>query len=139
MDCTNMNIDELIDNFAFFDTWEDKYRYIIELGEKLPPLPQIFKTDEWVVKGCQSQVWLTWQKNDNGTLTFSGDSDAMIVKGLIYIVLSVYNNLPSKNILDIDIDSIFVKLGLKEHLSPSRRNGLESMIAKIKYYAIIAA
>lgn len=134
-----MNIDELIDNFAFFDTWEDKYRYIIELGEKMPPLPQIFKTEEWMVKGCQSQVWLTWKKNDNGTLTFLGDSDAMIVKGLICIVLSIYNNLPSKNILDIDIDSIFVKLGLKEHLSPSRRNGLEAMIAKIKYYAIIAA
>ena len=130
-----MKIEELIDNFAFFVTWEDKYRYLIELGEKLSPLPDELLTEEWKVKGCQSQVWLIPQKNDSGKLSFLGTSDAMIVKGLIYIVLSIYNNLSSDEILQVDIDDIFSRLGLHEHLSPSRRNGLEAMIEKIKYYA----
>lgn len=131
-----MTVDELIDNFEFLDSWEDKYRYIIELGEKLPQLPSEFHTDEWKVKGCQSQVWLVPQKNE-GAIIFLGDSDAMIVKGLISIVLMIYNNKTPAQIKEVDIDTIFTKLGLREHLSPSRRNGLESMIAKIKHYAEI--
>lgn len=132
-----MKIEELIDNFAFFDSWEDKYRYLIELGEALPELSPEFLTEEWKVKGCQSQVWLVPQKNSDGTINFSGTSDAMIVKGLISIVLCIYNGKSPQEILDIDIDNIFSSLGLHEHLSPSRRNGLESMIEKIKNYAII--
>ncbi len=132
-----MKIEELIDNFAFFDSWEDKYRYLIELGEALPELSSEFLTEEWKVKGCQSQVWLVPQKNSDGTINFSGTSDAMIVKGLISIVLCIYNGKSPQEILDIDIDNIFSSLGLHEHLSPSRRNGLESMIEKIKNYAII--
>ncbi len=129
-----MSIDELIENFEFFDSWEDKYRYIIELGEKLPPLAEKYKTEDWLVKGCQSQVWLVPHK-EGDDMYFEGDSDAMIVKGLIAIVLQIYNHKRPQDIKSLSIDEIFNKLGLKEHLSPSRRNGLEAMINKIKFYA----
>ena len=132
-----MTIDDLIDNFEFLDSWEDKYRYIIELGEKLPVFNEQFRTEEWKVKGCQSQVWLVPQKQSDGHLQFMGDSDAMIVKGLIFIVLTIYNNALPQEIKNLNIEEIFTKLGLREHLSPSRRNGLESMINKIRYYAEI--
>lgn len=128
-----MTIEELIENFEFLDSWEDKYRYIIELGEKLPPLAPEFHSDEWKVKGCQSQVWLV-PENKCGIINFQGDSDAMIVKGLIAIVLTIYNGKTAEQINNIDIDAIFTELGLREHLSPSRRNGLESMIEKIRHY-----
>lgn len=130
-----MNTEELIENFDFLDSWEDKYRYVIELGEKLPPLADSFHTDEWKVKGCQSQVWLVPQKSPDGTIKFMGDSDAMIVKGLIAIVLMIYNNLSPQEIKNKNVSEIFTSIGLKEHLSPSRRNGLEAMIEKIKHYA----
>ncbi len=129
-----MEISELIDNFEFLDGWEDKYRYIIELGEKLSPLAAEFHTEEWKVRGCQSQVWLVPQIQD-GKISFSGDSDAMIVKGLIAIVLMIYNHKSPTEIKSIAVDDIFAKLGLEEHLSPSRRNGLISMTEKIKHYA----
>lgn len=122
---------------SFFDSWEDKYRYIIEIGENLPELSPEFLTEEWKVKGCQSQVWLVPQKNADNTLSFLGTSDAMIVKGLIGIVLSIYNNKTPSEIKSMDIDGIFASLGLREHLSPSRRNGLEAMIEKIKHYAVV--
>lgn len=129
-----MEISDLIDNFEFLDGWEDKYRYIIDLGEKLPPLPAELHTDEWKVRGCQSQVWLVPNKVD-GKISFTGDSDAMIVKGLIAIVLMIYNHKSPTEIKSIAVDAIFAKLGLEEHLSPSRRNGLISMTEKIKHYA----
>ncbi|MBQ8660724.1 MAG: SufE family protein [Alphaproteobacteria bacterium] len=131
-----MDISELIDNFEFLDGWEDKYRYIIELGEKLPPLAQEFHAEEWKVRGCQSQVWLVPHR-ENGRLRFEGDSDAMIVKGLIAIVLMIYNDKSPEEIKSIAVDDIFAKLGLAEHLSPSRRNGLISMTEKIRCYAQI--
>ncbi|MBE6448798.1 MAG: SufE family protein [Alphaproteobacteria bacterium] len=131
-----MEIEELIDNFEFLDNWEDKYRYIIELGEKLPLLEAEYHTDEWKVQGCQSQVWLVPHKQD-GKIFFKGDSDAMIVKGLIAVVLSIYNNKSPSEIKAVAVENIFAKLGLKEHLSPSRRNGLLSMTEKIRYYAEI--
>ena len=132
-----MNTEELIENFEFLDSWEDKYKYIIELGEKLEPLPEEFHTPDWQVKGCQSQVWLVPKKQNDGTLKFIGDSDAMIVKGLIAIVLMIYNNLTSSEIKSLAINDIFVSIGLQEQLSPSRRNGLEAMIEKIKQYASV--
>ena len=131
-----MTIDELIENFAFLDTWEDKYRYLIELGEKMPPLPESYKTAPWQVKGCQSQVWLVPSKEED-RLHFLGDSDAAIVKGLISIVLLIYNNKSPSEIKAVAVDDIFAKIGLKDHLSPSRRNGLEAMVAKIRQYADI--
>ncbi len=132
-----MDINELIDNFEFLDTWEDKYRYIIELGEKLPPLDEKYHTEDWKVQGCQSQVWLVPTKDDNGKISFVGDSDAMIVKGLIAIVLMIFNHKSPSEIKAVAVEDIFAKLKLEEHLSPSRRNGLLSMIDKIKNYAEI--
>ncbi len=131
-----MTIDDLIENFEFLDGWEDKYRYIIELGEKMPPFPDNLKTDEWKVRGCQSQVWLVPSK-EGEKISFRGDSDAMIVKGLIAIVLMIYNNKSPSEIKAVAVEDIFAKLGLEEHLSPSRRNGLISMTEKIKQYAEI--
>ena len=131
-----MEISELIDNFEFLDSWEDKYRYIIELGEKLPPLADELHTEEWKVKGCQSQVWVVPHRKGT-VLSFEGDSDAMIVKGLIAIVFMIYNDKSPEDIKSIAVEDIFAKLGLAEHLSPSRRNGLISMTDKIRYYAQI--
>ncbi len=129
-----MTIDELIENFEFLDGWEDKYRYLIDLGNKLEALPEQYKTDDWKVRGCQSQVWLVPEKND-GRLHFRGD--AVIVKGLIAVVLMIYNDKSPSEIKSVAVDDIFAKLGLSDHLSPSRRNGLISMTEKINSYANI--
>ncbi len=129
-----MDIDELIENFELLEDWEDKYRYIIDLGTKLEPLDAAYKTEEWKVRGCQSQVWLVPSK-EGGRLHFIGDSDAVIVKGLIAIVMMIYSDKSPAEIKSIAVEDIFAKLGLSEHLSPSRRNGLIAMTEKIKYYA----
>ena len=132
-----MTIEELIDNFSFLDGWEEKYQYVIDLGHKLEPLDEKFKTDDWKVKGCQSQVWLVPQIQ-NGIFHFKGDSDAILVKGIISIVLLIYNDKTAAEIKNIDVTKIFVKLGLEENLTPSRRNGMLSMVEKIKQYAAAA-
>lgn len=129
-----MNIEDLIENFELLEDWEDKYRYIIELGEKLPSLPAEFHTEEWKVQGCQSQVWLIPEKKGEN-LFFVGDSDAAIVKGIVAIILMIFSGHTSEEIKNIRITDIFKRLGLEEHLSPSRRNGLMSMTQKILYYA----
>ena len=132
-----MTIEELIDNFSFLDGWEEKYQYVIDLGHKLEPLDEKFKTDDWKVKGCQSQVWLVPQIQ-NGVFHFKGDSDAILVKGIISIVLLIYNDKTAAEIKNIDVTKIFVKLGLEENLTPSRRYGMLSMVEKIKQYAAAA-
>lgn len=132
-----MTVEELIDNFSFLDGWEEKYQYVIDLGHKLEPLDEKFKTDDWKVKGCQSQVWLVPQIQ-NGVFHFKGDSDAILVKGIISIVLLIYNDKTADEIKNIDVTKIFVKLGLEENLTPSRRNGMLSMVKKIKQYAAAA-
>lgn len=129
-----MDIEELAENFELLDDWEDKYRYIIDLGEKLPPLPAEFHTDEWKVQGCQSQVWLVPEKQGD-KLLFKGDSDAIIVKGIIAIVLMIFSGHTAQEIKAINIEEIFNRLNLREHLSPSRRNGLAAMTEKILHYA----
>lgn len=125
-----MQLEELISNFDFLDSWEDKYRYIIELGEKLPPMPQTDKIEDWKVEGCTSQVWLK-PIVENNQISFLADSDALIVKGILQIVLTIFSSPTIKN---LDIEIIFDKLGLREHLSPSRRNGLFAMVEKISTY-----
>ena len=133
-----MNVDDLIDNFSMLDNWEDKYRYLIELGEEMDALAPEWHKDEWKVEGCQSQVWLVpiVAETPNGKLIcFKGDSDAAIVKGLIAVVLTIFSGKTAAEINKIDLDKIFDDLGLHEHLSPSRRNGLTAMIEKIKFYA----
>jgi len=136
----NMDIQELIENFELFDDWEDKYRYLIDLGEHLPQLPPELHSEEWKVSGCQSQVWLVpaiVEENGQKLINFRGDSDAAIVKGIIAIVLSIFTHKTPQQIKEIEVENIFAKLGLSEHLSPSRRNGLGAMTEKIRYYASV--
>ncbi len=133
-----MQIDELIENFELLEDWEDKYRYLIDLGAKLPPLPPELQTDEWKVSGCQSQVWLVPEvvmENGQKLLDFKGSSDAAIVKGIVAVVLTIFAHKTPQEIKEIAVEDIFAKLGLSEHLSPSRRNGLSAMTDKIRYYA----
>ena len=133
-----MDIQELQDNFEMLDDWEDKYRYLIELGEKNVNFPIELHTPQWKITGCQSQVWIVPEvKVENGVkhLYFLGDSDAAIVKGLIAIVVAIFSGKTADEILNLDIDDAFSHIGLQEHLSPSRRNGLQAMLDKIKYYA----
>ena len=133
-----MQIDELIENFELLEDWEDKYRYIIDLGNKLPPLAEEYKTENWKVHGCQSQVWLVPEvigQGANKRLDFRGDSDAIIVRGIVAIILMIFAHKSPSEIKEIAVENIFAKLGLQEHLSPSRRNGLASMAEKIRWYA----
>ncbi len=135
-----MNIDEIIESFELFDDWEDKYRYLIDLGEALPELEEKYKSDNWKIKGCQSQVWLVpefVEVDGKKYISFRGDSDAALVRGLIAIVLAIFEKCQLEEIVAKDVGSIFAQIGLEEHLSPSRRNGLLSMVDKIKYYAKI--
>lgn len=129
-----INLDELYENFDFFDSWEEKYQYVIDLGRELEELPSSYKTDEWKVQGCQSQVWLV-PEIKNGIFHFKGDSDAIIVKGIIAVILLIYNDKSAEEIKSIDVLKIFARLGLEENLTPSRRNGMMSMVQKIKHYA----
>ncbi|MEZ4820357.1 MAG: SufE family protein [Bdellovibrionota bacterium] len=129
-----MTTQELIENFELFDQWEDRYRYIIDLGKKLPPLPQEQRTVENKVQGCVSQVWLTHTEK-NGRHKFQADSDAFIVKGLASILIHLYNNKTAEEIQAINIEEVFAQIGLSEHLSPTRRNGFFSMVQKIQSFA----
>ena len=127
------NIDEIIESFELLEDWEDRYSLLIDLGKKLPDFPEHLKTDEYLVKGCVSKVWMV-PKIENGVFTFEGDSDAHIVRGLVGLLHIIYSNNPVASLKTIDIDGIFDKLCLKQNLSPNRRNGVFSMIEKIKSY-----
>ena len=134
-------IDDISADFALLDDWEDRYRYLIELGRTLEPLPQPLHTDANKVRGCASQVWLATdiQRRDGARVfTFLADSDAHIVRGLIAILSAVYNGQPLDKVPTIDPDPIFDGLGLKEHLTPQRSNGLASMVARIRADATAA-
>lgn len=120
----------IIDDFSMFDEWLDKYEYIIELGKKLDSFPENKKTDDRLIKGCQSRVWLDWEVK-NGKLYFTADSDAIITKGIISLLISVYSGRSAEEIAGDDF-SFLEKLGLKENLSPTRANGMESMVETIK-------
>ncbi|MCB1709533.1 MAG: SufE family protein [Halioglobus sp.] len=122
---------DILETLGFFDSWEDRYKYIIDLGRDLPPMPAALHTDDRLVRGCQSQVWIDTQL-DNGRLQLSVDSDAFIVKGLLALVLAAYNNRTPPEILAFDIDSYFAQLDLLRHLSPTRGNGLRSMVQRIR-------
>ncbi|MGB0456287.1 MAG: SufE family protein [Flavobacteriaceae bacterium] len=125
---------ELIDEFSMFDDWMERYEYMIELGKSLPLIDAKYKTDENIIKGCQSKVWLHSEfKNDK--VIFSADSDAIITKGIVAILVRVFSNQSPQEILSANTDFIDA-IGLKEHLSPTRANGLVSMIKQIKMYAL---
>src|ERR1700691_2098187 len=129
-------IDDIIGNFSVLDDWDDRYRYLIELGRELEPLSQAAHNDANKVQGCASQVWLDTTVRPNGAagpvLTFEGDSDAHIVRGLIAILLATYSGKAARDILTIDAVKLFEGLGLKEHLTPQRSNGFRSMVDRIK-------
>jgi cysteine desulfuration protein SufE len=138
-----MDINELIENFALLDDWDDRYRYLIELGRALPPLSERDRSDVNKVQGCASQVWLATTVRPNGgggpVLAFVGDSDAHIVRGLIAILLAVYSDKPAREILETDAVKLFEQLGLREHLTPQRSNGFRSMVERIRTDARAAA
>ena len=125
---------ELIDDFAFLSDWEQKYEYIIDLGKELKGLPEEKKKEDILIKGCQSQVWLDAELRD-GKIFFLADSDGILPKGIISLLVGVYNGHTAEEILAADFDFIS-KIGLQEFLSPSRANGLASMIKQIKFYAV---
>ncbi len=123
--------EEIIDDLAFFDDWEQRYQYIIDLGKSIPGLPEDAKTPERLVKGCQSSVWLIENYHD-GIITFDVDSDAVIVQGLLALVLAAYNNKSPQDILAFDIDGYFEALDLERHITPTRGNGLRAIVGKIQ-------
>lgn len=126
--------DEIVGEFSLFDSWMDKYNYIIELGKSLSPLGEKYKMEDYLVRGCQSRVWLRAVPKDD-RLHFEADSDAIIVKGLIALLLRVLSDQKPEDIIQSDLKFID-RIGLKEHLSPTRSNGLVAMIRKMKYYGI---
>jgi cysteine desulfuration protein SufE len=126
--------DDIVDEFSMFDDWMQRYEYIIELGKSLPLIEEQFKTEDNVIKGCQSKVWVHAEQNDE-KVVFTADSDAILTKGIIAILIRTFSNQKAADILDSNTDFID-EIGLKEHLSPTRANGLVSMIKQIKMYAL---
>jgi cysteine desulfuration protein SufE len=138
-----MNLEEIVENFNFLDDWEDRYRYLIELGRTLEPLDEAAHNDRNKVMGCVSRVWLVTQVNatrpGEPVLTFRGDSDAHIVRGLVALVLAMYSGKPPSEILATDAQALFKELGLSAHLTPQRSNGVRSMVERIRNDARRAA
>mgnify|MGYP006141884081 CR=1 FL=1 len=126
--------DEIVDEFSMFDDWMQRYEYIIELGKTLPLIDEKYKTEDNIIKGCQSKVWLHGEQKDD-RIVFTADSDAILTKGIIAILIRAFSNQKPAAILDANTDFID-EIGLKEHLSPTRANGLVSMIKQIKMYAL---
>lgn len=131
----DQDFEEIADNFTFLDEWEDRYRYVIELGKAMDPLSDALRVDTTKVEGCASQVWIVPQITGQGPqaqMRFQGDSDAMIVRGLIAVLLALYDDKPAAEIAKIDAHSQLARLGLDQHLSAQRSNGLRAMIARIR-------
>jgi len=126
--------DSVIEEFSIFDDWMDRYNFLIELGSELPAADQKFKTDEYLINGCQSKVWLN-AEYENGIISYTADSDAIIVKGIVALLVKVLNNQKASEVMNVDLYFID-KIGLKENLSPTRSNGLLSMVKKMKLYAL---
>ncbi len=129
------NFNEIMDNFGFLEDWEDRYRYLIELGKDLPPLSEAEMTEDHRVKGCASQVWVITEIDRSGVepiLTFRGQSDAHIVKGLVALTLALFSGRTPREILSIDALDLFRRIGLSEHLTPQRSNGVRSMVDRIR-------
>ena len=125
---------EIVDEFSMFDDWMQRYEYIIDLGKALPIIEKQYKTEDNIIKGCQSKVWVHAEQNE-GKVIFTADSDAILTKGIIAILIRAFSNQKAVDILEADTNFID-EIGLKEHLSPTRANGLVSMIKKIKMYAL---
>lgn len=129
----DITADDVVDNLSFFDDWEERYGYIIDLGKQLPPFPAELKTEDRFIRGCQSQVWLELQHDaENGYLHMAVDSDALIVRGLAAIVLAALNHKTPQQIADYDMADYFSKIDLLKHLSPTRGNGVRAMVSRIQ-------
>ncbi|MBQ1968624.1 MAG: SufE family protein [Flavobacteriales bacterium] len=132
------SIDEIVqgieEDFSMFEEWVDKYAYIIELGHGLPIIDQKYKDEDHLIRGCQSQVWLAAEKDEEGNVIFTADSDAIITKGIIALLVSVLSGQKAKDIASADL-SFIDRIGLSSHLSPTRANGLSEMIRQMRYYA----
>jgi cysteine desulfuration protein SufE len=128
---------EIVEDLAFFDDWEQRYQYIIDLGKQIPGLSEEAKTSEKLVKGCQSNVWLDYHLQD-AKFQFDVDSDAVIVQGLLVLVLSAYHDKSAQAILDFDMDAYFKALDLERHITPTRGNGLRAIVGKIRQIASMA-
>lgn len=131
---TQFSSEDIVETLSFFDGWEERYKYIIDLGKELPPMAEAKHIDANLVKGCQSQVWIDYSEQD-GRYWFDVDSDAFIVKGLLGVVLAAYNGKSASDIAAFDIEAYFNQLGLIKHLSPTRGNGLKAMVEKIRLLA----
>ena len=131
---TDLTIDSLVEDFALLDDWEDRYRYVIELGKALPPLTEAEHSEDNKVRGCASQVWFVSETTGESEphLLFRGDSDALIVRGLVAILLVLYSGKTAAEILAIDPEAAFARIGLREHLTSQRSNGLSSMVQRIR-------
>lgn len=127
--------EQLLEDFELFDTWEDRYAYLVDLGKRLPGLPEAEKTDAHKVRGCTSQVWFVRRPADAGVLRWDGDSDAIIVRGLVALLQVLTNGRTAAEIEAADIDGLFQRLGLERHLSMNRRNGFVSMVTKLREWA----
>lgn len=127
----DVTADDIVETLAFFDSWEDRYKYIIDLGKELPELPETYRTESNLVRGCQSQVWLVDQLED-GRMHFQADSDAHIVKGLLAVVLAAYNDRTPAEVTEFDVEGYFNEINLVKHLSATRGNGLQAMVARIR-------
>lgn len=136
-----MTIDEILEGFEFIDDWEERYRFLIELGRELEPLPAEAHSEANKVRGCASQVWLETEvsEGENPTLSFRGDSDAHLVRGLIAVLLALYSGRTAREILATDAGATLDRMGLKEHLTPQRSNGVRAMVERIKREAAEAA
>ena len=128
---------EVVEEFALFDDWMGKYEYLIDLGKSIPEIEDEYKTDDFKIKGCQSQVWIRPEMRD-GLLYYKGDSDALITKGLVALLLRVLSGQPPQDVAEADL-SFLDEIGMKEHLSPTRKNGLASMMKQLKLYAMAHA
>lgn len=125
----------IMEDFSLFDDWMDKYNYLIDLGKSLPPMDPQYKTDQYLITGCQSQVWLHAEYRD-GKVIYTADSDAIITKGIVSLLIRVFSDQPPRRIIDADL-SFVDRIGLREHLSPTRSNGLNAMIKQMKLYALV--
>ncbi len=131
----NIRIDELVDDFELLSDWESRFAYLIDLGKALPPMDEVDKCEENRVRGCQAQVWMKFEPEAEGKITIVADSDAFIVRGLIAVLLLIYSGKTAQEILNTDGQSVLERLGLAAHLSPTRKNGLFSMVKRVRELA----
>jgi|TARA_B100001964_G_scaffold239247_1_gene306296 cysteine desulfuration protein SufE len=131
----NIRIDELVDDFELLSDWESRFAYLIDLGKALPPMDEVDKCEENRVQGCQAQVWMKFEPEAEGKITIVADSDAFIVRGLIAVLLLIYSGKTAQEILNTDGQSVLERLGLAAHLSPTRKNGLFSMVKRVRELA----